>query len=978
VTVRPPRLPGQPKFLVPAIIGLFVVIIVFAIAVSIFTNYLWFSSVHFEGVYTTVLRTKIELFLFFGALMGVVVGLNIWLAHRFRPPFRPMSLEQQNLERYRVAVEPFQKLVVLGVGVLVGVFAGLTAAGRWQTWLLWRNRTDFGIEDPQFHKDVSFYAFTLPMERFALGFFLVAIALALVATAATHYLYGGLRLQTQGDKVSPAARVHLSVLLGLFVAGKALAYYLDRFKLLSSTRGQVQGGYTDINAVLPAKNILIWVAVICAVLFLANIRVRNVLLPSGALALLVLAAVLLGGILPAYTQQFRVKPNAIQRESDYIARNIKGTQAAYGLTADKVSTSPYGDAAESVEQAISTTSVPNARLLDPNRLTATFEQLQKNRNYFGVKSLDIDRYTVDGQLEDFVVAAREVDQTGLTANQKNWVNERLTYTHGNGLIMAQADQTSREGEPLFALPKGLTIDQPRIYFGEDSPTYSVVGTKQPEIDGPGAGDDSATFTYDGSGGVELSGVVRKLAYALKFRDKNLLLSSAITGDSRILYDRSPRDRVKAVAPFLEVDSNPYPAVVDGRIVWIVDGYTTSNGYPYAKSVPFGDVIQDAQNQNGGTQKQVNYIRNSVKATVDAYTGAVTLYQFGPTDPVLQTWDKAFGDIVKPQSEMSSDLLAHIRYPEDLFKVQRTLLAQFHVSDPRLFFSQEDQWQIPNDPAEALSTRVQQQAAAGATGTPVAGVADDGDAQPPYYSLMSFPGDPETAFRLSTSFTFSQRQNLAAFATVSSDPETYGQIRILQMPRTDNLLNGPIQIANNFLTNPTVSQALLSYQRNNNAQVTYGNMLTLPLSGGLLYIQPVYVQASGNGTNVGFPTLQLVLVGYGNQVAQGATLGAALTALTGASPTTPPVDGGTTPTPTATPTPTPTGTATPPADVAAAIKAASDAYAEQQAAFQRNDLTGYAAANAKLQAALQQLSALQSGSIPTPAATGSPTPTPTPS
>ncbi|MCW2621593.1 MAG: hypothetical protein JWL64_1195, partial [Frankiales bacterium] len=619
MTVRPPRMPQRPRLLAPVLVIVAVVIVLAALGIAFYTDYLWFSSVHYTSVFTTVLRTRILLFFGFGLLMAALVAVNIVVAHRVRPPFRPMSLEQQNLERYRLAVEPYQRLALLGVSAMLGIFAGLSAAGHWQTWLLWRNRTDFGVVDPQFKRDVSYYAMTYPMQRFALGFVLTALVLALLAAAATHYLYGGLRLQTQGEKVSPKARAHLSVLLGLIVLAKAAAYYLDRFGLVFSNRGFVKGAsYTDVNAVLPAKNILVGVAIICAVLFFANIRVRNILLPGGALALLVLAAVLLGGILPAYTQQFRVKPNEIQKEREFIARNIEATRAAYGLSSVEVT--QYGATPPPVAAVVRTTDLPNARLLDPNQLTATFQQ-QRLRQYFNVTgNLDIDRYAVQGQLQDFVVAAREVDQSGLSANQRNWINERLTYTHGNGLIAARADQVNTEGNPIFGgVPN--TVDQPRLYFGELSPSYSVVNTNNPEIDGPASGgeDAQATFTYDGDGGVQLSGLSRKLAYALKFREPNLLLSGAITKDSRIMYDRQPRERVKKVAPFLEVDQDPYPAVVDGRIVWIVDAYTTSNGYPYADSVGFGEVTQDSQN-GGATQKEVNYIRNSVKATVDAYTG----------------------------------------------------------------------------------------------------------------------------------------------------------------------------------------------------------------------------------------------------------------------------------------------------------------------------------------------------------------------
>ncbi len=599
-------LPARPRLLTPVIVAVLLVLVLGGIGVSLYTDLLWFRSVGKSTVFTTVLFTKLGLFVGFGVLMAVVVGANASIAYRVRPPFRPMSLEQQNLERYRVGVEPYLLPVLLGGAGLFGLFAGLSAASRWQTWLLWRNATPFGVADAQFGRDVSYFAMTYPFQRFVLGFLLTAVVLSALVAAATHYLFGGLRLQTAGEKVSPAARAHLSVLVGVVVLLKAVAYYLDRFGLAFSTRGVVQGAsYTDVNAVLPAKNILIAVAVLCSLLFFANIVVRNILLPAGALALLVLSAVVLGGLFPAYTQQFRVKPNEIDREAQYITRNIAATRQAYGIADTEVRPYEAQQTTSPAELDSDTGTIPNARLLDPTVLAPTFEQLQRFRNYFGVTNrLDIDRYPVDGKVQDFIVAARELDQTQLQPNQRNWINQRLIYTHGNGIIAAPANQVDSEGKPIFTVgnvppsgpggaPLPFPIDQARIYFGELSPSYSVVNTDQGEIDGPAVGDEQITFRYDGDGGVQLSSAVRKVAYALKFREPNLLLSGSINPDSRLMYDREPRDRVKKVAPFLQLDSDPYPAVVDGRVLWIVDGYTTSAGYPYAEQRIFGDVTRDS-------------------------------------------------------------------------------------------------------------------------------------------------------------------------------------------------------------------------------------------------------------------------------------------------------------------------------------------------------------------------------------------------
>jgi uncharacterized membrane protein (UPF0182 family) len=763
------------------------------------------------------------------------------------------------------------------------------------------------------------------------------------------------------------------VLVGVIVLLKAFAYYLDRYGLAFSTRGFVEGaGFTDVNAVLPAKNILIGIAVICALLFFANIVVRNILLPAGALGLLVVSAVVIGGIYPAYTQQFRVNPNEIQREEPYIERNINATRAAYGIADTEVVNYQASQDVAPEELRAQASQVDSARLLDPNYLAPTYEQLQRLTFYFGVNDrLDIDRYEVDGEQQAFVVAAREVDIRNLSGAQRSWINERLVYTHGNGLIAAPADRVDEEGRPLFVEPNDpdnpIDLEQTRLYYGELSPSYSIVNTNQPEIDGPTgltrgqSGEQvegQATFNYDGEGGVQISHLGRKLAYALKYREPNLLLSDAIRDDSRLMYVREPRERVEKVAPFLELDADPYPAAVNGRIVWIVDGYTTSSGYPYSQSTNFGDAVTDSQTRSL-IQRQVNYIRNSVKATVDAYDGTVTLYEFGERDPVLETWNKAFGgDLVQPESEISDELRAHFRYPEDLFKVQRELLTQYHVTNASEFFTREDFWEIPADPAEAVndaSTNVP--AGPAPAGQPALDAAAlSGPPQPPFYSLLEFPGgEPGAQFRLSTSFTGLNRPNLAAFASVSSDPGTYGQIEVLQLPRS-NPPNGPGQVANQFLSEQVVAESLFPF-RQNRAEVTFGNLLTLPAGQGLLYVQPVFVRAQGGES---FPTLQRVLVSYGNEVAANTTLARSLGDLFGARvPQEDPEDPPPTEQPGQPPAPSPEPEVS--GDLASLIRQATAAFEEGQDALRRNDFAAYGRAQARLEQILSQLERAGGGS-----------------
>jgi uncharacterized membrane protein (UPF0182 family) len=940
------NLPARPRLLVPVVVIVLLLLIFGGVLVSLYTDLLWFRETGFNKVFSTVIKTKILMFVLFGLLMAVAIGLNLWFAYRMRPPFRPMSLEQQNLEKYRLAVERFMLPVMGAVSLVIGIFAGIAAAGRWETWLLWRNGQSFGKTDPQFHKDLSFYMFDYPMLRFVLGFVMAVLVLSLIASVVMHYLFGGVRLQAAGERISVAARVHLSVLIGLIVLTKAVGYWLDRYGLLYSLRGVVQGGsYTDIHAVLPAKTLLVGIAVICGLLFFVNIVVRNVLLPAGALALLVVSAIALGGIYPALVQQFQVRPNEVAKETPYIERNINATREAYQI--DDVELQPYNAVATADKAALRNDvgTIPNARLLDPNILGPTFKNDQAIRNYFGFNtSLDIDRYTIDGKTQDYVVAVREVDQSRLSADQRNWINLHLTYTHGNGFVAAPANQTADDGSPVFTVknvpPEGpggeFAIDSPQVYYGEESPSYSIVNTKQDEIDGPGGeGTDQATNHYSGPGGIKLDTGFRKLAYALKFKEKNVLLSSSLTKDSKLMYIRKPAERVAKVAPFLKLDGDPYPAVIKGKLVWILDGYTTSQAYPYAQRTQLGKVVADSRGRVS-TEGQVNYIRNSVKATVDAYSGKVTLYTWDTEDPVLKTWKKVFPGIVQGKDAISTELAKHFRYPEDMFKVQRELLSKYHVTNAKSFYGKEDFWEVPADPTQDAQDAFN----SGRASSPVTSGNGDGPAQPPYYVLLQFPGQTGSAFSLTSTFVARGRPNLTAFAAVSSDPDDYGKIRVLQLPK-GTVIDGPGLVANQFESNTEVSTKL-SLLRSGGSQVVLGNLLTLPVGNGLLYIEPVYTQGKKEPK---FPILNSVIVSFGNRIVYKPTLSQALDELFGQGTVV-------APTPSASP-----GTAEPSApSTKALIAAAQKAFTDGQEALKRGDFAAYGRYQAQLKKLLDQIAA----------------------
>ncbi|WP_233492435.1 UPF0182 family protein [Blastococcus sp. TF02A-30] len=875
-----PTLSRRAKLVLGAIAVLLVLFTVIGTLTNVYVDYLWFDETDYTEVFWTELQARALLFAVAGVATGGLTALSVHLAYRFRPTFRPMSLEQQNLERYRQSLEPRRGLVLTAVGVVLGLFAGFTAQSSWETWLTYRNSTDFGQTDPQFGLDLSFFVFDYPFYRLALAFGFAIVILALIGALLTHYVFGGLRLQTPGQKMTAAARVQISVLLGLFVALKAVAYWLDRYGLVYSDRGDVFTGasYTDVNALLVPKTILVFVAAVCAIAFFANIVVRNFLLPAAALVLLLISSLVIGVAYPAIVQQFVVKPSANEREAPYIERAIEMTRQAYNLDdieyvdyAQETTGAEVDPEVALAELRDDTETIPNARLLDPNVLADTFTARQQIRNVYGFpEKLDIDRYTIDGETRDYVVAVRELNSAGLSENQSSWINRHTVYTHGNGFVAAPANEVvagTEGGEPNFTtgdLPtRGEIVpEQSRVYYGEliqdgGADVYSVVGAPEGasprEFDLPEGGSDDRQInnTYDGEGGVSVGSFFRQLTFAIYYRERNFLLSSAVNEQSKVMYVRNPRDRVEKAAPFLEVDGDPYPAVIDGRINWILDGYTTSDSYPYAEQMELGEAAADALTGTGTTalpDDTFNYIRNSVKATVDAYDGTVTLYEWDKDDPVLQTYMKAFPGVVEPREKMSDELVDHVRYPEDLFKVQRDILTRYHVDDPVDFYNQSDRWQIPDDPTQDVQEN-----------------------QPPYYILAQRPGDSTASFQLTSALNAFQRENLSAFVSASSDPESYGEMQVLRLPG-NTPFRGPQQVQNSFTTNNQVRPDLTLFE-SENSNAVFGNLLTLPIGdAGLLYVEPLYVEGTGES---GFPLLQRVLVNFGDRIGYGNTLAEAL-------------------------------------------------------------------------------------------------------
>ncbi len=860
--------------ILPTLVIAAVIVVAFAIFTNIWTDRLWYRSFDFGAVFNTLLLTRVGLFVAFGLIMATLIAANTAIAFRTRPKFSA-GPSNDLLQRSRDVLESRFAILVGAAAVVIGLFAGGAAAGEVSTYLAWRNRTAFGSTDPQFGLDIGFFVFSYPWWRFVISFVLTGFVLSAIAAAIVHYLTGAIRFSGRRG-ATPAAQAHLSILVGLAVLTKGVSYWFDRYGLEISNTPLLTGiNYTADHAGVSAKLILSVIALLCAVLFFANAVLQRWIVPTIGLTLMVLSAIVLGIVYPGAVQYFSVRPDEPDKERPYIQKNIDATRTAYGVNDVKITDYSAKTTATAGQLRADAQAVPGIRLMDPNVVAGAFEQLQQVRGYYSFpKTLDVDRYTINGAETDAVVAVREMDLSGLGADNQNWNNLKTVYTHGYGLVAAYGNRSQSGGQPEWIsrdIPTTgeLNETEPRIYFGElmgqRAAEYSIVGAPAGstpiELDTPAGGDSGnpKTYTYTGSGGVPVGNWWNRLLYAAKFADVNILLSDRVNEDSKIIYDRTPRERVQKAAPWLTVDGDAYPAVVDGRIKWIVDAYTTSNSYPYSQRVALNQVTQDTQTQvTGGTvvaqpDTNINYMRNSVKAVVDAYDGTVSLYSWDDADPVLKTWEKVFPGIVQPKSAISADLLSHLRYPQDMFKVQRQILARYHMTDPSIWYQQSGLWEIPNDPVGGAGSTVKEQ---------------------PYYLSIKWPGDESAIFSLTNAYVPRGRSNLAAYMAVDADASSpdYGRIRVLKMSDTSQI-DGPGQTANAFNTNPTVAEELRPFLNQGASSAQFGNLLTLPVGGGLLYVQPVYTQRQGSTGS--YPALQFVLVRFGQQVGIGATLQQAL-------------------------------------------------------------------------------------------------------
>ena len=962
--------------LIPTIVTVIVLGYLFATFAQIWTDKLWFGQLGYGTVFSTQLWTSVGLFFGFGIVMGVAVAATLVASTReIRGASRTSSAL---LNRYRELLGRRLKLAVAIPAVFFGIMAGITGTSARSVFLAYVNRTAFGVQDPRFGLDISFFVFEYPWYRYLDSFVLGVMLLCLAIAVVVNFALGVLSSQNRPQLGSRRAHAQISVLAGLALVAFAVNAYLDRFgeELQSSTL--LDGlTYTGDKAQITAHTVVAVIAALTAVMFFVYARRPGWRIPVTSAILMVVSSLIVGVAYPSVVQSFSVKPDEPDKERPYIQNHITATRQAFGVADTQIYDYAATTSSAAGQLSADAATLPGIRLIDPSMVRDTYEQLQQVRGYYSFAPvLDVDRYKINGTQTDVVIAAREMDQSGL--QNKQWNNLHTVYTHGYGLVAAYGNRRQAGGEPEW-LAKNiptvgpLTADQPRIYYGELASDYVVVG-RQPgqsaiEFDTPGGGDATGEQfkTYDGVGGVGIGNAFTRALYATRFADINLLLSDRVNSNSKILYDRTPTQRVQQVAPWLTVDSDIYPAIVNGRIQWIVDAYTTTDNYPNSHKLSLTGAASNLVVQTGLAQPsdEINYIRNSVKATVDAYDGTVTLYAWDETDPLLKTWMKVYPGTVQPKSAISPDLLAHLRYPTDLYRAQRQVLARYHMTNPDQWYSTSDMWAIPSDPTVDQSANLR---------------------EPTYYMSVRWPtasqngtkvpGETSPQFSQTTVYSPNNRQNLAAYMTVVADAASkdYGKIRVLRMSDTQQV-EGAGQAHNNILRDEKVASALRPYLNQGSAKALYGNLLTVPVGGGILYVEPIYTQRN-EAQSGAFPVLTFVVVRFGDHVGISDTLQGALdqvfsgdagaTTNENAPPTTSPTPATTTPstttpstttpstgtpTPTATPTTTTTTTTTNQQEVKAALAEAQQAFTDASKALAAGDLAGYQKANDTAQAAV---------------------------
>ncbi len=848
---------GLRRTLVVVLSALFAILLAGRWLATLWTDYLWYSELDATNVWKTLAFTRIWLVLAASILAIVVFWINLWVVDRISPrsPITSGGPDEELLERYQEWIEPRSFAVRAGFASLFGILIGLGAAAWWQNWLFWRSGVTWGVVDPIFENDISQYVFGLPFYRDVFGWTFQLLLVVTLVVVAAHYLNGGIKIGTPGEGTSGGVKAHISILLALIALLKAAGYFLDKWELLYSGRGQVFGAsYTDVNAQVPALNLLIFISIVCAIILLVNVWFRGWSLPVVAAGIWLVTSIGVGGIYPALVQRFSVEPNEIGRETEFVQHNLDFTRLGYGL--DEVQTIEFPASSDLTAEIIEANrpTIDNIRLWDPGVLSLTYPELQNIKTYYDFTDVDVDRYIVNGELTQVMTAARGLAENLIPG--EGWVNERLVYTHGLGVVLSPANNVTTDGKPDFLLQdippmntsgsSNLDVTQPRIYFSDNAEfDFLIAGSKEGEIDistGPGV-DAADTNSYDGQGGVPIGGFLQRTAWALRFADLNTLISGQIEPDSKVMIARNIRDRIKRLAPFLHVDNDPYMVVSQGRLVWMMDLYTVSDRFPYSEQ-----ALTTRLNVGADLPRSLNYIRNSVKAVIDAYDGTVDMYVIDPDDPIIQTNQKIFPGLFKSIDEFPAALVAHVRYPEDLFRIQTDVYTLYHMTDPVELFKVEDPWQIAVDPSSSPYPALR----GGNSGRPML----------PYYLLMELPGEEQLSFLLMQPFTPADRPNMSAFMVAKSGPlEDYGTILEYTMPG-DRQVDGPGQVGDFIEQDPIVS-AEFTLLGQVGSEVIRGNLLVVPIENSLLYVQPIYLAADTAAG--GIPQFKLVVASYNSRI-----------------------------------------------------------------------------------------------------------------
>ncbi len=875
---------------------IFVLIISAKGLATFYTDFLWFQSVHFEKTWWGVEAAKVGLALFFIIVFALVCWLSLTLAERAKVDVGLVTSkpEDELVQRYRATIGTKSKYLHLAIAALLGLAAGAGASSQWNNWILFKNSVNFtqpacripgyGIVcvDPQFHKPISFFVFKLPFIEFLISWVFFSLVIITIVTAAIYYLNGGIRLQGKGKRVSSAVKTHISVLLALMALVKAVGYYYQRFELDMSTRGFVEGAsYTDVHAQLPAINLLMWISIVACVIFLLNIRRQGWLLPATGIGLWVVLAIVVGAIYPALIQNFKVKPNQNALERPYIARDITATRFAMDLNKVHVIPFPYQSTLTTQEISKYSQSLSDAQLWDPKYALQTFDKLQDIRSYYQFNTLSVDRYPIGaaGANSPVVIGVRSINDSQIPA--PSWVNNHLQYTHGYGVALAPANQVSDTATPNFAVSNlpptssiGMNISQPSVYFGLNMSGWVIGNTKQPEIDYQLQNGNSQTSKYSGSGGVQLNSIFKRLAFAIRFGDINTLISSLVTNKSRMIFVRNIQDEVQKAAPFLQYDADPYPVLYNGGLYWVQDAYTTTNNFPYSQP-PDTSAVNPA---GGLANVNFNYVRNSVKVVINAYTGQMKFFVMDPSDPIIEAYEKAFPEMFTPLSQMPMGIRTHLRYPEDLMTVQASAYGSYHITNPVGFYNQGDAWEISQDPGSGNPDSVfKTQSVVNSQGqVVVTGL----QRMAPVYQEIQLPGTSTPVFSLTEPMvpisSNDQVQNLTAFMVGLSNPSNYGTLDAYVLPRGETV-DGPALMDATMAATPSISQAI-SLLNTQGSSVELGDVLPIPVGNTMVYVRPLYVESSRNP----LPQLQRVIVVTGKSAAMDNSLQLALSDLTQSS------------------------------------------------------------------------------------------------